>query len=93
VAVSAILRAEVSACMSNERRQALNTTLALATVELHSSLDDEDQDFNWLVAAALKDADALHSRGSGRRDPFCNYRRWYNEKGRCHSEAIRSAGS
>jgi hypothetical protein len=60
LATSPILRAEVNACSVGERRQAVNTTLALANVELEARVDEDDESLNSLVAAGLKDVDALH---------------------------------
>ena len=62
LASSAVLRAEVNACTADERRDAVNTTLALAKLELETAVEEDDEVFNWLVSLGLKDIDALHVR-------------------------------
>ena len=64
LASSAVLRAEINACTADERRNAINATLVLANVELETTIDEGDEDFDWLVSIGLKDADALHVRAA-----------------------------
>jgi len=62
---SAVLTAEVNACGEEDRRRRVQSTLALATVELELAVSEQDKNFNWLVSAGLKDADALHVLAAG----------------------------